>query len=149
MIVEVALHDRPQPLPRLRNRIVPALPQLLPDFLQFRAHPLAYRLPPHGEVPGCPGPPTPMGESQKIERLRLPSPSPLPVAVCEPPELNHSGLLRVEFQSDLPQLLLQFPAQAFRFIPVSNPRTASSAYRTMITSPRARLRQATTQRSSA
>src|ERR1039457_816500 len=71
VIVEVALHDRPQPLPRLRNRIVHALPQLLPDFLQFRAHPLAYRLPLHGEAPGCPGLPTHVGESQKIERLRL------------------------------------------------------------------------------
>src|ERR1022692_1996109 len=79
VIVEVALPDRPQPLPRLRNRIVHALPQLLPDFLQFRAHPLAYRLPLHGEAPGCPGPPTHVGESQKIERLRLAFPSPLPV----------------------------------------------------------------------
>src|SRR5579864_5284759 len=65
VIVEVALHDRPQPLPRLWNRIVHSLPQLLPDFLQFRAHPLAYRLPLDGKASRRPGPPTHMGESQK------------------------------------------------------------------------------------
>src|SRR6266446_8162487 len=57
VIVEVALHDRPQPLPRLRNRIVHALPQLLPDFLQLCARPLAYRLPFYGKAPRRPGPP--------------------------------------------------------------------------------------------
>src|SRR5437660_5236307 len=95
VIVEVALHDRPQPLPRLRNRIVHPLPQLLPDFLQFRAHPFAYRLPFDGKAPRRPGPPTHMGESHKIERLRLPFPSPFPVALRESPDLDHSGLLRV------------------------------------------------------
>src|SRR5262249_18487059 len=45
VIVEVAVHDRPQPLPRRGNRIVHSLPQLLQDLLQLRAHPLAYRLP--------------------------------------------------------------------------------------------------------
>src|SRR5208283_314822 len=111
VVVEVALHDRPQPFPRLWNRIVHPLPQLLPDLLQFRAHPLAYRLPSDSEPPRRPGPPTDVSESQKIERLRLSLPSPLPVARRESPELDHSGLLRVEFQPDLPQLLLQFPAQ--------------------------------------
>src|ERR1017187_3975798 len=74
------------------------------------------------------------GSTLTVERLRLAFPSPLPVAFGESPELHQSGLLRVQFQSDLPQLLLQFPAPDLRF---SNPRTASSAYRTMITSPRA------------
>src|ERR1022692_1222985 len=117
VIVEAALPDRPQPLPRLRNRIVHALPQLLPDFLQFRAHPLAYRLPLHGEAPGCPGPPTPVGESQSIERLTLALPSPLPVAFGESPELHQSGLLRVQFPPVLPQLLWPCPAPERRFPP--------------------------------
>jgi hypothetical protein len=35
MVVEVALHDRLEPLPRLRHRRVPAPPELLLDLLQL------------------------------------------------------------------------------------------------------------------
>jgi hypothetical protein len=35
MIVEVALHDRPEPLARVRHEIVPTLPELLLEFPQL------------------------------------------------------------------------------------------------------------------
>jgi hypothetical protein len=37
MVVEVALHDRLEPLSRLRHRLVPADAELLFDFLQLRS----------------------------------------------------------------------------------------------------------------
>ena len=35
VIVEVALHDRPEPLARVRHEIVPTLPELLLEFPQL------------------------------------------------------------------------------------------------------------------
>ena len=45
MIVEVALDDLSQPFPLDRDRLVPALPQLLLDGLQLRSHAIAPGLP--------------------------------------------------------------------------------------------------------
>jgi hypothetical protein len=50
MVVEVALHDRPEPLARLRHRIVPKPPELLLDFLQLPPQALADRLTFHGKA---------------------------------------------------------------------------------------------------
>src|SRR5690242_18150253 len=46
MVVEVALHDRLEPLPRLRHRIMPACAEDLLEFLQLLPHALADRLAP-------------------------------------------------------------------------------------------------------
>jgi hypothetical protein len=46
----------------------------------------------------------------------------MPEAVSRCRESRDRGLLRVQFQSDLPQLLLQFPAQALRFLPALEPK---------------------------
>jgi len=51
VVVEVALHDRPEPLAGLGHGIMHALAKLLLDFLQLLPHPLADRRAPHREVP--------------------------------------------------------------------------------------------------
>ena len=50
VVVEVALHDRPEPLARLRHRIMPARAELLLEFLQLRPQALADRLALHGKL---------------------------------------------------------------------------------------------------
>ena len=50
-IVEVALHDRPQPLSRARGRIVPTLPKLRLEFLPLLPQSPTDRRALHGKVP--------------------------------------------------------------------------------------------------
>ena len=70
VIVEVALHDRPEPLARWRHRIVPTPPELRLDFLQLPPQALADRLALHGKVP-LPVLPADMREANKVKRLEL------------------------------------------------------------------------------
>ncbi len=51
MVVEVALHDRPEPLSGLHNRVVRAIEELLLDFLKLSSHSLADRFTLHHKVP--------------------------------------------------------------------------------------------------
>src|SRR5208283_2803968 len=51
VVVEVALHHRPEPFAGLWHGIMHALVKLLLDFLQLLPHPLADRRAPHREVP--------------------------------------------------------------------------------------------------
>ena len=67
VIVEVALHHRPQPVPSLGNPLMPALAQLLPYRLQFTPQPLLDRLPPDFEPATLPGLPADVRESQKVK----------------------------------------------------------------------------------
>ena len=87
VVVEVASHDRLEPLARLRHPFVHAGAELPFDFLQLRSHTFPDGLLPYGKVP-VPGLPADMREPQKIERLRLAFSSPFPIWSGEPPELN-------------------------------------------------------------
>ena len=71
MVVEVALHDRPQPLARGRDGLMAALPQLLIQRFQLRYHALTRGLTADGKVAGLLVPLTDMREAQKVERFRL------------------------------------------------------------------------------
>src|SRR5215471_9226285 len=51
VVVEVALHDRLEPSPRLRHRIMHAPMELLLNLPQFGSHALADRHASHGEAP--------------------------------------------------------------------------------------------------
>ena len=83
IIVEVALHDRPEPLARERHRLVPALPELRLEFLQLLPQALADGLALHGKVP-LPVLPADVREAQKVERFRLAFSASLPVQlVCQ------------------------------------------------------------------
>src|SRR5271169_2275849 len=102
VIVEVALHDRPEPLGRVRHWIVPTPPELLLDFLQLPPQALADRLPLHGKLPP-PVLPADMREAQKVERLGLTFSSAFPVQFGKRPELDPARFIGMEFQPKLPQ----------------------------------------------
>src|ERR1035437_3470912 len=51
VIVEVALHDRPEPLAGVRNRSMPTLAELLLKFPQLPPQALADRFAFHGKLP--------------------------------------------------------------------------------------------------
>jgi hypothetical protein len=51
VVVEVALHNRLEPLAGLAHRIVHTLTELLLNLPQLRPHAFANRLAPHGEPP--------------------------------------------------------------------------------------------------
>jgi len=94
VVVEVALDDRPEPLAGLRYRFMHPSAELLLDFQQLGSHSFADRFALHSVTP-VPVLPADMRESQKIERLRLPFSSLVPVLLGEPPELNPARLVRV------------------------------------------------------
>ena len=104
VIVEVALHDRPEPLARVRDRIMPALAELLLEFPQLPPQAFADRLPLHGKLPP-PVLPADMREAQKVERLRLTFSSSFPVEFGKRPELNPARFVGMQFQPKPPHPL--------------------------------------------
>jgi hypothetical protein len=94
VIVEVALHDRLEPLSGFSHRFVHALPELLLNLSQLPPHTLAYRVTLHRKVP-VPVFPADMRESQEIERFRLPFSSPFPVLLGKSPELDPARFIWV------------------------------------------------------
>jgi len=94
MVVEVALDDLSQPFPLDRDRLVPALPQLLFDGLQLRPHAVSPGFPLEEELA-----PTRLAtdksEAQEVEGLRLAEPAPLAVRRCMAAELDQTGLVRM------------------------------------------------------
>src|SRR5262245_45325843 len=94
VVVEVALHDIPQPLSLSGNRLMHAPPHLRFDHLELRSH----------AVP--PGPPFDLefaraglaadeGEAQEVEGFRLAKPAPLAAFRRKAPKLYQPGLLRM------------------------------------------------------
>ena len=107
VVLEIATNHRAQPLPRFRHRCVHPLAQRLPKTLQLGGHPFAYRPAEYREVSPLPAPPTDVGETQKVEGLRLPCPTLLPALGALSPEFDRTSFIRVPFQSKLPHPLLQ------------------------------------------
>ena len=95
MVVEVALYDRPQPLPDFGHWVVPAASKFLLQLLELDGESLSDRLSLDDEPAGRPSPPTHVCEAQKVEHLRLALASLLPVFGCVAPELNQARLVRV------------------------------------------------------
>jgi hypothetical protein len=109
VVVEEAQHDRLEPFPRLRDRIVHALTELLLYLFQLSCHTLGDRFALEFELP-IPGFPADMRETQKTERLGLTFSSLLPVKFGKPPELDPARLIRMKLQSKLLQPLREvFP----------------------------------------
>src|SRR3989442_14483996 len=61
------------------------------------------------------------GESQKAERPRFAAPSPLPIVFRLSPERDPPGLLRMQFQAELPQPFPQLLQESFRIRPLLKP----------------------------
>src|ERR1700691_1457887 len=95
VIVEVALYDRPQPLPDIDDRLMPASPKLLLQLAELCRESLTNRLSLDDEPAGLPGRPTQVRETQKVEHFRLALASLLPVFGGLAPKLNQARLVRV------------------------------------------------------
>ena len=78
VVVEVALHDRFEPLTGLGQGIVHTLVELRLNASKLSPHALSDRLPPYCK-PAQAVLPTDVGEAQEIERLRFPFPPTFPV----------------------------------------------------------------------
>src|SRR5216683_1674570 len=97
VVVEVALHDRLEPLSGVGHGIVHALAELLLNLSQLSSHALADRGAPHHESPQSVLPADVL-EAQKVERFRFAFSSSFPVLFGKPPELNPARLVGMEFQ---------------------------------------------------
>ena len=84
------------------------------DCLELSHHPLLRRLAPYDERSILPALPAIMRETQKREGIRF-SLSPLLSILCgEPPKLDQSRLLRMQFQTKLRQAFPEFFQELFR-----------------------------------
>src|ERR1035441_9591066 len=102
VVVEVALHNCAEPCAGVRNSVVHTCAELLLDLLQLSPHTLADRHALHAKT-SVPVFSADVREAQKIERLRLAFPSSRPIFFGEPPELNQTRFVRMEFQPELGQ----------------------------------------------
>jgi len=95
------------------------LPELKlgPDGFELRDHPLLRRDPPDDEWSGGELT-TEMGKPQKRERLWFPFATPLPSSRSEPPELDQSCFVRMQFQTKLCQPFSKFFQEPFSFYSV-------------------------------
>ena len=94
IVVEVALHDRFEPLAGLAHRIVHTLTEWLLNLPQLRPHAFADRLAPHREPP-YPILPADVREAEKIKRVGLPFSSTFPVLFSKSAELDPARLIWV------------------------------------------------------
>jgi hypothetical protein len=94
IVVEVALHDRFEPLTGLAHRIVHTLTELLLNLPQLCPHAFADRLAPHREPP-YPILPADVREAEEIERVGFPFSSTFPVLFSKSAELDPARLIWV------------------------------------------------------
>ena len=95
VVVEISLNDGSEPLASLLNRIVLTDQKPLLNLPQLRSHPLACRLPLDLKAPLLSRLPAQMRETEKVERLRFPLSTLLPISCRMPPELNQARLVWV------------------------------------------------------
>ena len=96
MIVEVSLYNGPQPFPELCHGQMSASSKLLLQRSQLGRESLADGLAQKEEFAGLPRLPTDVGETQEVERLRLPFSTLFSVCDCKAPELDQPRLVRVQ-----------------------------------------------------
>ena len=100
MVLVVTQHNLAKPCTELgRAMMLPALKLSLNGF-ELR-HSLLRRNPPDDESCVADALPTEVSETQKCEGLRFSLSSLFPVASGEPPKLDQSCLVRVQFQTEL------------------------------------------------
>src|SRR3989442_11280535 len=121
VIFKIPPHHLPQPLPRSAYTTMHPSPQLRSNLLQLRCHALADRLAVYREVARLVVGPTDLGETQKIEGLRLPFSSLLPSLSGIAPEFNQARLVRVQFQPELPQPFPQLLQELLCFFSMLEP----------------------------
>ena len=99
VVVEVALHDRFEPLAGLGQGIVHSLAELRLDASKLGPHASADRLAPNCK-PSKAVPPTDVGKAQELERLRFPFSPTFPVLFGKSAEFDPARLIRVQLQSE-------------------------------------------------
>src|SRR5664279_1107842 len=102
VVVEVALHNCTEPCAGVRRSVVHACAELLLNLLQLCPHTPTDCQALYAETP-VPVFSADVREAQKIERLRLTFPSSRSIFFGEPPELNQTRFVWMEFQSELRQ----------------------------------------------
>src|ERR1035437_2906625 len=120
VIVEVASHDRLEPLPGFGHRCVHTLTELLLNVCQLPPHALADRVTLHREV-SLPVFPADMREPQEIQRFRLSFFSLFPALFGKSPELNPARFVWMKLQPELLQPPLEFHQEAVCIGPVLEP----------------------------
>jgi len=109
MVLVISQHNLAKPCTDFgRVMMLPAL-QLGLDGFELGRHSLLRRNPPDDEGSVAVALPTIVSETQEREGFRFSLTTLLPVTGGEPPELDQSCLVRVQFQSELGQPLPKIP----------------------------------------
>ena len=108
VISDVSTHHRLQPLTHFGDGFVHASLKLGFHLVQLRLQPLAYRLPQHRKPSIAPLLHADMREAEKVERLRFPFSTPLPLVDRIRTELQQSRFLGMQFQVELPHSFREF-----------------------------------------
>src|SRR6266581_450889 len=108
VVPDVSTHDRLQPSTLLKDGYVHAPPKLGFHLVQLRLQPFAYRLPQHREHSVASLLRANVRKAEKVERLRLPFSTPLPVLDRIGTELQKPRFLRMQLQVELPHSLGEF-----------------------------------------
>ena len=107
VVLVVAVDDSAEPRTGFGGAIVHTTTKLDLDGLELRCHARFRCDAPDGEGSGLVPLPTVVGEAHEVERRRFSFSSQLSITGSLTPELDQPGLLRMEFQSELRQPLLE------------------------------------------
>ena len=108
VVAKVSTHNRPQPLALFGDGFVHSSPKLGFHLIQLRLQPFPYRLPQHREPSIAPLLYADMRKAEKVERLRFPFSTPLPLVDRIRTELQQSRFLGMQFQVELPHSFRKF-----------------------------------------
>src|SRR5713226_9199651 len=108
VVADVSTHHRLQPLTHFRNGSVHASLKFGFHRVQLRLQPFAYRLPQHRVHSVASLLHADMRKAKKVECLRLPFSTPLPVLDRERSKFQKSRFLGMQFQVELPHAFRKF-----------------------------------------
>src|SRR6266446_6490016 len=122
VISDVSTHHRLQPFALFGDGFMHPSLKFGFHLVQFRLQPFTYRLPQHREPSVTPLLHTDMCEAKKVERLRFPFSTPLPLVDRIRTKLQKSRLFGMQFQVELPHSFRKFRPEliGIRFVSKSN-----------------------------
>src|SRR6266478_6189099 len=122
VVADVSTHHRLQPSTHFGDGFVHPSLKLGFPFVQLRLHPFADRLPQHRIHSIAPLLYADVRKAEKVERLRFPFSTSLPVQDRERTKLQKSRLLGMQFQVELSHSFRKFRPKliGIRFVPESN-----------------------------
>src|SRR6266849_4530716 len=122
VVTDVSTHHRLQPLAYFGNGFMHPSLKFGFHLVQLRLQPFAYRLPQHREPSVAPLLHTDMCEAKKVERLRLPFSTPLPLVDRMRTKLQQPRFLGMQFQVELSHSFREFRPEliGIRFAVKSN-----------------------------